>query len=47
MWGHSSLHDHRIIEFCVEWAHKEENPPLDDKVLDLYFYHEFKTWRGY
>jgi len=47
MWGHSSLHDHRIVDFCIEWAHREENPPLDDRVLDQYFYYEFKTWRGY
>ena len=47
MWGHSSLHDPRIVEFCVEWAQKEENAPLDSWVLDQYFYYEFKTWRGY
>ena len=47
MWGHSSLHDPRIVEFCIEWAHREENAPLDDTVLDQYFYYEFKTWRGY
>jgi hypothetical protein len=47
MWGHSSLNDHRIIDFCVEWAHKTENAPLDSSVLDQYFYFEFKTWRGY
>jgi len=46
MWGHSSLHDHRIVDFCVEWAHREENAPLDNTV-DQYFYYEFKTWRGY
>ena len=46
MWGHSSLHDRRIVEFCVEWSHKEEDAPLDNSV-DQYFYHEFKTWRGY
>jgi hypothetical protein len=47
MWGHSSLHDHKIVDFCVEWAHREENAPLDDTILDQYFYYEFKTWRGY
>ena len=47
MWGHSSLHDPRIIEFCIEWSHREENAPLDNFVIDQYFYHEFKTWRGY
>ena len=47
MWGHNSLHDRRIVEFCVEWAHREENAPLDNFVVDQYFYHEFKTWRGY
>ena len=46
MWGHSSLHDHRIVEFCEVWAHRTENAPLDNAV-DQYFYHEFKTWRGY
>ena len=47
MWGHSSLHDPRIIEFCIEWSHRKENAPLDNFVIDQYFYHEFKTWRGY
>ena len=47
MWGHSSLHDHRIVDFCIEWAHRDENAPLDDRILDQYFYYEFKTWRGY
>ena len=47
MWGHSSLHDRRIVEFCEVWAHKNDEAPLDDKVLDQYFYYEFKTWRGY
>ena len=47
MWGHSSLHDHRIVEFCEVWAHRTDDAPLDDKVLDQYFYYEFKTWRGY
>ena len=46
MWGHSSLHDRRIVEFCVEWAHREEDSPLDNSV-DQYFYYEFKSWRGY
>ena len=46
MWGHSSLHDCRIVEFCDEGAHKEEDAPLDNSV-DQYFYYEFKTWRGY
>ena len=46
MWGHKSLNDPRIIDFCIEWAHKEENSPLDSSV-DQYFYYEFKTWRGY
>jgi len=46
MWGHSSLHDHRIVDFCVEWAHKDVNAPLDNTV-DQYFYYEFKSWRGY
>ena len=47
MWGHSSLNDHRIIDFCVEWAYRTENAPLDNSILDQYFYFEFKTWRGY
>ena len=47
MWGHSSLNDHRIIDFCAEWAHRTENAPLDNSILDQYFYFEFKTWRGY
>ena len=47
MWGHGALKDNRIIEFCIEWAHREENAPLDSFVVDQYFYHEFKTWRGY
>ena len=47
MWGHSSLHDHKIVDFCIEWAQREENAPLDDRILDQYFYYEFKTWRGY
>ena len=48
MWGHKSMSDYRIVDFCVEWAYKEENAPLSglDEV-DQYFYHEFKTWRGY
>ena len=46
MWGHSSLHDHKIIDFCVEWAYREENAPLDNMIVDQYFYHEFKNWRG-
>ena len=32
MWGNSSLHDRRIVEFCVEWAHREEDAPLDNSV---------------
>ena len=47
MWGHSSLHDPRIVEFCEVWAHRTENAPLDNKVVDQYFYYEFKSWRGY
>ena len=47
MWGHKSLNDRRIVEFCNEWAHREENAPLDNNILDQYFYHEFKAWRGY
>jgi len=47
MWGHSSLNDHKIKDFCLEWAHREENAPLDNFVVDQYFYYEFKTWRGY
>ena len=48
MWGHSSLHDPRILDFCVEWAHREENAPLESlSDVDRYFYYEFKTWRGY
>jgi hypothetical protein len=27
MWGHSSLHDYRIVEFCEVWAHREDNAP--------------------
>lgn len=47
MWSHKSLLDPRIIEFCIYWAHTGEDAPLDNFVLDQYFYHEFKTWRGY
>jgi len=47
MWGHSSLTDRRIVEFCEVWAYRTENAPLDNSVLDQYFYFEFKTWRGY
>jgi len=47
MWGHKSLNDHRIIDFCVEWAYRTENAPLDNRIMDQYFYYEFKTWRGY
>lgn len=47
MWGHSSLQDYRIIDFCVDWAHREDNAPLDNFIVDQYFYREFKTWRGY
>jgi hypothetical protein len=46
MWGHNSLHDRRIVEFCVEWAHREDDAPLDNSV-DQYFYYEFKSWRGW
>ena len=48
MWGHKSMNDYRIVDFCVEWAYREENAPLSglDEV-DQYFYYEFKTWRGY
>jgi hypothetical protein len=46
MWGHSSLHDRRIVEFCGVWAHRTDDAPLDANV-DQYFYYEFKTWRGY
>ena len=44
--GHKSLNDHRIVEFCEVWAHREDNAPLSGDV-DQYFYYEFKTWRGY
>ena len=47
MWGHSSLNDHKIVEFCEVWAYRTENAPLDNHILDQYFYYEFKTWRGY
>lgn len=47
MWGHKSLNDQKIMDFCIEWAQREENAPLDNNVLDQYFYYEFKTWRGY
>ena len=47
MWGHKSLNDHKIVDFCIEWAQREENAPLDSWILDQYFYYEFKTWRGY
>ena len=46
MWGHSSLHDRRIVEFCEVWAYKDAQAPFDMNV-DQYFYYEFKTWRGY
>jgi hypothetical protein len=46
MWGHTSLHDRRIVEFCEVWAYRTENAPLDNNV-DQYFYYEFKSWRGY
>ena len=47
MWGHKSLNDRRIIEFCEVWAYRTEDAPLDTWVVDQYFYYEFKTWRGY
>ena len=47
MWGHSSLKDRRIVEFCEVWAYKTDDAPLDSNVVDQYFYYEFKTWRGY
>jgi len=47
MWGHKALNDHRIIEFCEMWSYKTETPPLNDNVVDQYFYYEFKSWRGY
>jgi len=47
MWGRKSMNDHKIVDFCVEWAYREENAPLDNRILDQYFYYEFKTWRGY
>ena len=48
MWGRSSLHDRRIVEFCVEWAHREEDAPLKNLYeVDQYFYYEFKSWRGW
>ena len=47
MWGHGSLNDYRIIEFCETWAFRTENAPLDNLMVDQYFYYEFKTWRGY
>ena len=34
MWGHNSLKDHRIVEFCEVWAHRIENAPLDDRVVN-------------
>jgi hypothetical protein len=42
----SSLHDHRIVEFCEVWAYRTENAPLDDMVVDQYFHYEYKNWRG-
>ena len=48
MWGHKSMNDLKIVDFCVEWAHKNENAPLQSLCeVDQYFYYEFKTWRGY
>ena len=47
MWGHKSLNDHRIVEFCEVWAHRTEDAPLDSRLVDQYFYYEFTTWRGY
>ena len=47
MWGHSSLHDRLIVEFCEAWARKTEDAPLDNWLVDPYFYYEFKAWRGY
>jgi hypothetical protein len=48
MWGRNSMNDYRIVDFCVEWAYKEENAPLSGlNEVDQYFYYEFKTWRGY
>ena len=46
MWGHSCLNDYRSVEFCETWAYRTENAPLDNTLLEQYFYHEFKTWRG-
>ena len=48
MWGYNSMNDRRIIEFCEIWAHKNDHAPLSGLgEVDQYFYHEFKTWRGY
>ena len=48
MWGHSSLYDLRIVEFCEVWAYKDVNAPLGSLYdVDRYFYYEFKSWRGY
>ena len=48
MWGHTALHDRRIVEFCNEWAQKDAHAPLESLYdVDRYFYYEFKSWRGY
>jgi len=48
MWGHKSMNDYRIVDFCVEWAYREENAPLSGlEEVDQYHYYEFKTWRAH
>ncbi len=47
MHGHSSLNNHDIKQFCIEWSNWEVSAPLQglDEV-DQYFYYEYKNWRG-
>jgi hypothetical protein len=48
MWGHKSINDNSIVQFCIEWAHRDVDAPLNSlHEVDQYFYYEFKSWRGY
>jgi len=46
LFGNNVLNNQNINQFCIEWAHTEKSAPLDNTILDQYFYQEFKAWRG-
>lgn len=48
MYGVHHSHNAYYVQFCLEWAHWEVDPPLSglDEV-DQYFYYEYKNWRGW